>query len=131
MARNKKPKVLTGKQKKQWRRIVSTLKKELPPPLKTTIRTRAFPGSDRDYESITYFERKRAEILIGSHLNYYERVDALIHEYAHILDRGLAHEKPNAELHDDTWGVWYARCYRAWEKADDQAKEQHEQKTKK
>jgi len=41
--------------------------------------------------------------------------ECFIHEYAHILGWSHLHDKFKwAHWHDETWGVWYSRLYRAW-----------------
>jgi hypothetical protein len=38
-------------------------------------------------------------------------IEVLIHEYAHALDG-----TPCRVDHRNSWGIWYARLYRIWEK---------------
>lgn len=42
-------------------------------------------------------------------------IDTLLHEYAHLLSWSAMHDLHEYKhYHDDVWGIWYARLYRAW-----------------
>lgn len=43
------------------------------------------------------------------------QIELLIHEYAHAKDH-----TPCRVDHRNSWGVWYARLYRVWEKLSEQ-----------
>lgn len=102
---------LARRNRKRWLALIRALREAYPPPIPTTIRTTRLSN---DYYGITEYRDKPPHhlIKINSSLPYRERVEFLVHEYAHVLDHSERHLQDNCELHDDTWGIWYARCYR-------------------
>lgn len=55
---------------------------------------------------------KRYVIAIHNSLPFQTAVDTLLHEYAHALDNGLNGKA--CEQHRDSWGVCYAKTWRAY-----------------
>ena len=53
----------------------------------------------------------RFVICVHREANLNFQIDILIHEWAHALD-WFNSQTPGTD-HDDPWGIWYARCYRA------------------
>lgn len=55
---------------------------------------------------------ERFRIEIDSRLPRGEQWEVLIHEWAHVLDRGTR-PKPPKDCHDSRWGQCYSRAFRA------------------
>jgi len=103
-------------QQYHWKAYITELQKrddcKCTHPVK--VRTLKFTGDWKDcHGGITEPTRKKPYWLIevGAHLNYEQRVDYLIHEWAHCLD-GPKHTR---DPHSETWGVCYSIVYRAVE----------------
>lgn len=61
------------------------------------------------------FTLKAQLIIAQPEIQYEWCKDCFIHEYAHILNWSHLHDKFKwAHWHDETWGIWYSRLYRAW-----------------
>lgn len=103
-----KPKTLTKKQRLRWGRYVAALRKTHPtnPPVK--IKTVPLKGVHGE----AWQEGGEVFISINANSEYGYRVDALAHEYAHCLNRLYGRRNhPSLNEHDETWGVWYAKCF--------------------
>lgn len=98
---------LTTAQK--WLRTINWLRREFPSRYPVRIRSRILSGCSGDCS----FENRRFYIRIDSTKEYSEKIDTLLHEYAHALTWFGA---GRAEDHSDEWGLWYAKLYRAWDK---------------
>lgn len=101
---------------KKFDKRVCLLRKYAPPRCPVSIRT--LPRLRRDGERLdgyAYAEGEpieRAVILINRNCSQVQAIDALIHEWAHVLDWSrngfYSHEE-----HRATWGEAYAITYRA------------------
>lgn len=65
---------------------------------------------DREYldhdQAQCEWDGKDATICIATHQSQEERIDGLVHEWAHALT------DPRANTHGPAWGRNYAKCYR-------------------
>ena len=98
---------LTPAQKGRWRHFIDALRAQLPPSKRLEIDT-GKAGADH---AACIFYPDHIKILIGQHLSWDARVDALVHEWAHALD-GPDH----CMEHGPSWGKHFARCYKVIEK---------------
>lgn len=100
---------LNDDQKRRWKKWINRLKTELPTDKPVVIRTQKISTNDLGFFSN---EPDHYYIAISKTSSWNERVDTLIHEYAHALDHegvtaGLLKEKH----HSESWGIYYAKCY--------------------
>lgn len=94
---------LTKDQRRGWLTYIAALKRELP--AKVEIRT-GRTNSGNAAQAIHY-DNGTHKITIGSHLNYQERIDALEHEYSHVLD--IDENGQRKKEHRQSWGRHLAR----------------------
>lgn len=97
---------LTTTQK--WLRTINWLRREFPSRYPVKVRSRPLKNLSGD----SSFQNRRFYIRINSRKPYTERIDAILHEWAHVLTWFGA---GRAEDHSDEWGLWYAKLYRAWD----------------
>lgn len=90
-----------------WMKLIAGLKREFPAQHAVRVRRRAMKRS----EAVTITHPGRTTIYISSDLDFNKAFDALVHEYAHVLD---GHERFDCDdsAHSETWGVCYARVYK-------------------
>lgn len=99
---------LSKERQKKWKHFIATLKANLPTDKPVIVRTKKIKN-DLGY---LINERDHYLIVICSTTTWDERVDALIHEYAHALDHeGVKHGVLKERTHSETWGIHYAKCY--------------------
>lgn len=107
---------MTKEDRAQWLACVRRLKQQLPAAFPVVVRTRVLPRSLCGDAALVRRGRQTSfEIRISAELTWLERIETLIHEYAHCLNWSHRHERLAAECHDETWGVWYAKAYRVLE----------------
>ncbi len=110
---------LTTEELCQWLRYLHCLKRELPTAYPVAVRTCRVPHSVcGDALLVRQGRRARFRVRIGHSLSWLERVETLVHEYAHCLNWSHRHDTLGADYHDDSWGVWYAKAYRVIEACD-------------
>lgn len=100
---------MTPNQKRRFRRYVSGLRAAFPDAKVTTVRLverEAGWGSGQ----CTAWTNGTHTIYIRNDLSYAETLDTLCHEWAHACS-GCGGDA--LEQHNDEWGKWYARVYRA------------------
>ncbi len=114
---------LTAKQRKSWRRYIAALRRQYPACYPVTVRTVRTP---KNICGDTGHANRRIVIRISNRLTYVERVDCLVHEWAHALDRYW--QRPEEHWHDEQWGMWYSKCYCCISKASDELKREREQR---
>lgn len=93
-----------------FRELVAELLGRCPPPARTRVvckrvSTAALGGDFADVSKA----RSTFTIRIARGLDDRQTLDALIHEYAHVMDWRPYH--PLIHDHGPTWGVEYARIY--------------------
>lgn len=100
---------MTTKQK--WLRMIRWIRKEFPAQKPVSVRSvnqSLLDDADADSDIV----RGRFVIRIRQNASYSIKVDALCHEWAHVLTWfGAGREK----VHHEEWGIWYAKIYQAWE----------------
>lgn len=106
---------LTKAQK--WLRTINWLRREFPSRYPVTIRSKPAKKGSGDSD----FRGRRFYIRINSRKPYSERIDTILHEWAHVLTWFGA---GRAEDHSDEWGLWYAKLYRNWERIYGEKKEE-------
>jgi len=104
--------VLSREERSYWLACIARLRKAFKTPKPVVIRTianmpnchpgRACQGYSAEYDG-------HYLVLIDASKDLDARLDALIHEFAHILD--FPHPSIGSDEHSETWGVWYSRCY--------------------
>jgi len=87
-------------------RLFRYLKKNLPIKMPVYYRIRPL----KKYHGITYNNEDHYLIIIDKNQNFYQKIETVLHEMAHTLQR--VNEK---EEHGKSWGEAYGRVYRAWE----------------
>ena len=102
---------------KKLHKVVSLLKKELPPAYKVSVNfVRGKLKIDGvDCHAVSWFELKEKKFYIKVHYGncIHCMMDSVIHEWAHILDWSHLHDmSEEPEYHSATFGVWYAKVYR-------------------
>jgi len=60
----------------------------------------------------TFEDPDKFEVQVSRELSILAAVDTLIHEYAHCLDH-VVNGTDSRKEHRNSWGVAYAKCYRA------------------
>lgn len=55
------------------------------------------------------FDGRNYKIVVNSNLEWTAQVDAILHEWAHVLAVEEAYK------HNNSWGSAYTKIYRAWE----------------
>lgn len=104
---------LTTKQRKRWTKYINLLKTHLPADKPVVIRTQ--PRLSYEGKAVLGTMENTAKkyiILINREATWDEKVDILIHEYAHVLDHegvkaGVIKQRP----HGPSWGLRYQECY--------------------
>ena len=107
-----KRKKLSKKQRQRWSHYICALKNSLPTVYPVSVRTCDLADFG-DATLVTKGRCKGFEIRISNRLSWHERVETLIHEFAHCLDWSHRHDADHAEHHDESWGVWYSKTYRS------------------
>lgn len=108
-----RPRRITRQQRRRWRAAIAALRVAWPTVWPVTVRTCRI---DRQLDGFCLIHRQRIEIRVNHALPWRSRADTLTHEWAHALEYdGRRHFAVGAVDHDDTWGVWFARCYRTCE----------------
>lgn len=111
---------LNKKERRSWLTYIARLKAKLPTSKPVMVRSRRTrQRNDEEW----YLYDDQWYIVIGSHLNYYQRIDALEHAYAHVLDELDEHAR---EEHRDSWGKWYSRVHRARLEIDDEIRQEND-----
>jgi len=95
----------------KWLRTINWLRREFPPRYPVTICSQSLKGLSGD----CIFKNHRFLIRINSKKAFSERIDTILHEYAHALTWFGA---DCVEDHSDEWGLCYAKLYRAWDEWD-------------
>ena len=84
---------LTGKDNRKWRFYIRRIREQFPPPCPTRVRTRKLKKLFGTAE-VRFDHFSRPEEIFIEIDNFYGlpiRVDTLIHEWAHIMDRTAHH----------------------------------------
>lgn len=71
-------------------------------------------GCECHADYMTYERRGKVAyylVRVARHQTLAESIDSFIHEAAHCLDMDCKKNTPR-EHHRDSWGEWYAKCYR-------------------
>lgn len=92
-----------------WKTALEDLRSEYPPEYPVWVQRRVL----RDHWGLCSFnsETERFSIAVAPHPSFNFMLEVLIHEWAHMLD-WFSTQEPGTD-HGDTWGIWYARAYRA------------------
>ena len=96
---------LTKYQRRRWNHTIKELKRRLPCHYPVSIRI-----TNCENSGLYWREGRKLLINISRQQTYGQKLDALIHEYAHALDR--ADLKAASDEHNEAWGVYYAKCYK-------------------
>jgi hypothetical protein len=101
---------------KSYRKILSILRKKLPPAYPVCVRRIAMNGLDGD---CTLYEKK-FYIRINRDMNEGSAIDTLLHEWAHArawnhLHDAIDDQEFEQRSHDASWGVAYSEVYRTYE----------------
>ena len=95
-------------QLQKWLRTINWLRREFPPRYPVRVRSRPL----KDYSGDCSLRAFYFEIRINSKKPFTERIDTILHEWAHVITWFGAGQ---AEDHSDEWGLWYAKLYRNWD----------------
>lgn len=104
---------------KQYRAIISTLRKKCPAAYPVSVRRVKIK---RGYDGRCWKSAKKFYIEIDKTLDEMRSIDVLLHEWAHAcawnhrLDNARSDEDFNRLAHDAAWGVAYAEVYAVYEK---------------
>lgn len=90
---------------KTYRKVISFLKRNFPHQFPVSVRRLDIPD---DFDGDCQFKDDHFVIRISKILPEHEAVEALLHEYAHVL----AWDKCTNDDHCDEWGKQYSRIYR-------------------
>jgi len=96
-------------QAQKWLRTINWLRREWPARYPVKVRSMPLKGLSGD----SSFRARQFRIRINRKKSYSERIDTILHEWAHVLTWFGA---GRAEDHSDEWGLWYAKLCRAWDK---------------
>jgi len=95
---------------KNWRALIRELRLRFPTESRVEVRRCPIREDGELTIGVDVFR-----IYVNVKLDKTGQVDALLHEWAHILTIEKA-----AYLHEGAWGVAYAAIYSMWEKWDEQ-----------
>lgn len=92
--------------RKRWMRLIAGVKKEFPSLAAVKVRRRP----RKTIEAVTITRPDQTIIYIDSRMDFCKAVDALVHEFSHVLDN---HERFDGhdQQHGPTWGVCYSSVY--------------------
>lgn len=108
---------LSPEQRKRWNGLIRWLKEGFPAAYPVRVRTCRISKLDAGH---TYFSRrpiKEFVIHISEGSDFRDRVESLLHEWAHATSWSFKHDSPQCEdFHDAAWGVEYAKIYSGYER---------------
>ena len=111
---------MTNNPRRSWLRYIRAIRKAYPPPVPVRIRV-----TRRREAGVLHLYDDHAHIYISESLAHQERVDTLVHEYAHLLN-GIN----ETDEHGETWGCWYARVYQVVARESDLMTEEQRKNAK-
>lgn len=105
--------ILSKKRRRLWNNCIRRLKENFPVGVPVTVRTVPMKGFNGDCSGIVKLGRLVSiEIRINSLEPWQVRMDSLIHEWAHAMEWPSSWWDDSVRrIHNETWGVWYAKIY--------------------
>ena len=104
-----------------WASAVAVLRRDVPLPLPVRVTRARTPGCLGSCELRGKGKSRRFLIRVDPELPLSVALHFLVHEWAHALDAwgaGAARADWSPADHGETWGLHYARAYRAMFEAD-------------
>ena len=90
---------------KKWRALIRKMRKKFP----TTSAIHVCRRPLKTYDGHLTFDGETYLITVSTRINWESQVEALLHEWAHVLTI------ESAWAHTDQWGSMYAQIYRAYD----------------
>lgn len=107
---------LSSEDRRYWSTLVYWLKRNFPAAYPVTVRT---CRTQKGEHAATVFKKhptRHFVIYISEASDFETRVSSLLHEWPHALVWAYRHDRLETDFHDESWGVYYAKVYSAWER---------------